>query len=656
VQGRPVGIDVAYRLQSGAAGQPPAYGFELGSYDRNLPLILDPAILVYAGYIGGGSTGIDQGSGIAVDTSGAAYVTGRADSSESAGFPVNAGPDTSFNGGSDAFVAKVAADGTSLVYAGYIGGVSFDFGFGIAVDGAGNAYVTGQTQSTEATFPVTVGPDVTFNGFVDAFVAKVNPSGTALVYAGYIGGTGNDLARGIAVDGEGNAYVVGQTTSSQAMNFPVAFGPDLSFNGATDAFVAKVNAAGTALDYAGYIGGANNDFGLGIAVDAFGNAYVAGQTQSSETSFPVAIGPDLTYNGGGFDAFVAKVNAAGTALDYAGYIGGEANDLGYAVAVDASGHAYVTGSTASTAFPATGGPYLTPNGLDDAFVAKVKSDGTGLEYAGFIGGSGNDSGRGIAVDGLGNAYVTGTTTSDQTTFPVIGGPGVTYNGSEDAFVAKVDASGGALDYAGYIGGTGSDLGLGIAVDGFGNAFVTGSTNSSEATFPATVGPDTTFNGGTDAFVAKVAEITPPTPTATETPTWTATETPTDTPTNTPTATATDTPTETPTSTPTDTPTDTPTSTPTDTPTSTPTHTATDTPTSTPTDTPTSTPTETPTDTPTETATSTQTPTATETPEVTPTVTETPQETPTPTPVESPTKKHTPKPTHTPKPEKAVPRF
>ena len=517
--------------------------------------------------------------------------------------------------------------------------------------------MTGQTQSNESTFPVTVGPDVTFNGFVDVFVAKVNASGTALVYAGYIGGTGSDSGRGIAVDSEGNAYVVGQTTSSQT-SFPVAFGPDLSFNGATDAFVAKVNAAGTALDYAGYIGGANNDFGLGIAVDASGNAYVAGQTQSSETSFPVVIGPDTSYNGA-FDAFVAKVNAAGTALDYAGYIGGEANDLGYAVAVDASGHAYVTGSTASTAFPATVGPYLTPNGLDDAFVAKVKSDGTGLEYAGFIGGSGNDSGRGIAVDGLGNAYVTGTTESDETTFPVIGGPGVTYNGSEDAFVAKVDASGSALDYAGYIGGTGSDLGFGIAVDGFGNAFVTGSTNSSEASFPATVGPDTTFNGGaggTDAFVAKVAEITPPTPTATETPTSTATETPTDTPTNTPTATATDTPTETPTSTPTDTPTDTPTSTPTDTPTSTPTHTATDTPTSTPTDTPTSTPTETPTDTPTETATSTQTPTATETPEVTPTVTETPQETPTPTPAESPTKKHTPKPTHTPKPEKAVPRF
>jgi hypothetical protein len=475
---------------------------------------------------------------------------------------------------------------------------------------------------------------------VDAFVAKVNAAGTALDYAGYIGGTGNDSGRGIAVDSAGNAYVVGQTTSSQT-SFPVAVGPDLTFNGGTDAFVAKVNSAGTALDYAGYIGGVNNDFGLGIAVDGSGNAYVVGQTQSSETSFPVTIGPDLNYNGG-FDAFVAKVNAAGTALDYAGYIGGEANDLGFGIAVDASGNAYVTGSTASSTFPATVGPYLTPNGLDDAFVAKVKSDGTGLEYAGYIGGSGNDQGRGIAVDSLGNAYVTGTTRSDETTFPVIGGPGLTYNGSDDAFVAKVNASGTALDYAGYIGGAGSDIGFGIAVDGFGNAYVTGSTDSGEATFPTTVGPDLTFNGGTDAFVAKVMEVRPPTPTATETPTSTATETPTDTPTNTPTDTPTSIPTETPTNTPTDTPTDTPTatptSTPTDTPTSTPTHTPTDIATNTPTDTPTDTPTQTP----------TVTPTAI--------VTGTPEATPTTTPTEFPLKKHTPKPTHTPKPQKEPPRL
>src|SRR5439155_292718 len=184
-----------------------------------------------------------------------------------------------------------------------------------------------------------------------------------------------------------------------------------------------------------------NDFGLGIAVDGSGNAYVVGQTQSNQTTFPVAIGPDLTFNGG-FDAFVAKVNAAGTALDYAGYIGGEANDLGFAVAVDSSGSAYVTGSTGSSEFPVAVGPDLTPNGLDDAFVAKVKADGTGLEYAGYIGGSANDSGRGIAVDGSGNAYITGTTLSDETTFPVVGGPDPTPYGYAD-----VDPDGDTTGYA-----------------------------------------------------------------------------------------------------------------------------------------------------------------------------------------------------------------
>jgi len=182
------------------------------------------------------------------------------------------------------------------------------------VDGAGNAYVTGQTASdqTAGAFPVTGGPDLTFNGGTyDAFVAKVNAAGTALVYAGYIGGAGDDYGVGIAVDGAGNAYVTGLTSSDQTADaFPVAGGPDLTFNGGStygDAFVAKVNAVGDALVYAGYIGGAGDDYGRGIALDGTGNAYVTGYTDSIETTFPVTGGPDLTYNYNG-DAFVAKVS------------------------------------------------------------------------------------------------------------------------------------------------------------------------------------------------------------------------------------------------------------------------------------------------------------------------------------------------------------
>ncbi len=489
-----------------ALGAGQEYGFQVGTYDRSRPLVLDPAVLVYAGYIGGSGTDLGL-HGIAVDQFGNAYVTGSTTSTE-ATFPETVGPDLTSNGAgfTDAFVAKVNAAGTALVYAGYIGGSSFDDGRAIAVDRLGNAYVTGITRSTEASFPETVGPDLSHNGDDDAFVAKVNAAGTALVYAGFIGGSLGDSGLGIAVDGSGNAYVTGWTASTQA-TFPETVGPDLTYNGGFyDAYVAKVYSTGTTLVYAGYIGGLGIDEGSGIAVDGAGNAYVSGGTGSTEASFPETVGPDLSHNGGD-DAFVAKVNTGGTALVYAGYIGGSGSDFGRGIAVTVSGNAYVTGHTTSTeaTFPETVGPDLTHNGGFDGFVAKVNAGGTALLYAGYIGGSGDDVGSGIAVDGPGNAYVTGLAGSTEATFPVTVGPDLTSNGGDDAFVAKVNAGGTALLYAGYIGGSGTDRALGIAVTGSGNAYVTGFTASTEATFPVTVGPDLIYNGGDfDAFVAKIS--------------------------------------------------------------------------------------------------------------------------------------------------------
>jgi len=489
------------------------YGFDVGAYDRTKPLVLDPAVLVYCGYIGGSSH--DWGQSIAVDGSGNAYVAGYTYSTQDS-FPVKVGPDLTHNSileWADAFVAKVNASGTALVYCGYIGGSSGDEGKGIAVDGSGNAYITGRTWSFQNTFPVIGGPDLIYNGGdYDAFVAKVNASGTALVYCGYIGGLGDDEGYGIAVDGSGNAYVTGYTLSTEA-TFPVIGGPDLWYNGNLnrDAFVAKVNSIGTTLLYCGYIGGSGHDWGYGIAVDGSGNAYVAGDTQSTQATFPVIGGPDLTHNGSS-DAFVAKVNASGTALVYCGYIGGSGWDRGNSIAVDGSGNAYVTGDTGSAqaTFPVIGGPDLTYNGYYDAFVAKVNASGTALVYCGYIGGSDDDYSYGIAVDGTGNAYVTGGTDStEEDVFPVIGGPDLTHNGGySDAFVAKVNASGTGLVYCGYIGGLGPDVGRGIAVDGTGNAYVTGDTESTQTAFPVIVGPDLTYNGGyPDAFVAKISSIT-----------------------------------------------------------------------------------------------------------------------------------------------------
>jgi len=339
-------------------------------------------------------------------------------------------------------------------------------------------------------------------------VAKVNASGTALVYCGYIGGSDYDESNSIAVDGSGNAYVTGYTDSTQA-TFSVIGGPDLTYNGGSnDAFVAKVNASGTALVYCGYIGGSSNDFAYGIAVDGSGNAYVTGGTESTEATFPAIGGPDMTYNGVR-DAFVAKVNASGTALLYSGYIGGSFEDYGYGIAVDSTGNAYVSGGARSNeaTFPVVGGPDMTYNGVRDAFVAKVNASGTVLLYSGYIGGSFEDYGKGIAVDSTGNAYVTGSTSSTEATFPVIGGPDLTNNGGIDAFVAKVNASGTALVYCGYIGGSDLDEGYGLAVDGSGNAYVAGFTKSTQTTFPVIGGPDLTHSGGDyDAFVAKISSI------------------------------------------------------------------------------------------------------------------------------------------------------
>jgi len=513
--GQQVDVATKYRIET-QRKQPSnaaiAYGFELGDYDRSRELVIDPAVLVYCGFIGGSED--EEGFGIAVDSAGNAYVTGTTESTEG-NFPVTVGPDLTYDDGgqSNAFVAKVNASGTALVYCGYIGGSGFEGGNGIAVDSAGNAYVTGITLSTEASFPVTVGPDLTHNGETDAFVAKVNASGTALDYCGYIGGSSFEGGNGIAVDSTGNAYITGGTFSTEA-DFPVTVGPDLTYNdgfGDSDAFVAKVNAGGTALVYCGYIGGSERDSGHGIAVDSAGNAYVTGETGSTEADFPVTVGPDLTHNGG-FDAFVAKVNAGGTTLVYCGYIGGSDQfDRGFGIAVDSAGNAYVTGDTGSTeaSFPVTVGPDLTYNGsFLDAFVAKVNAGGTALVYCGYIGGSAFERGNGIAVDSAGNAYVTGVTSSTEASFPVTVGPDLTFNGFQDAFVAKVNTSGTTLVYSGYIGGSGIEGGNGIAVDSAGNAYVTGRTSSTEASFPVTVGPDLTQNGDSDVFVAKIAAPTP----------------------------------------------------------------------------------------------------------------------------------------------------
>jgi len=512
IGGKRVQVEIAFALEKGGA-----FTFALGAYDRSRPLILDPVVVVYCGYIGG--SGSDWPGGLAVDSSGNAYVSGHTTSAGT--FPVRVGPSLTMNGSADGFVAKVSPEG-KLVYCGYIGGSGDEIlRSGIAVDGAGNAYVVGLTTSAYHYFPAKIGPDLTYNGgYSDAFVAKVNPTGTGLVYCGFIGGDKPDEGLDIAIDQAGNAYVIGDTGSTE-QTFPVRNGPDLTYNGQVkDVFVAKVNAGGTGLDYCGYIGGPGYDAGGGITVDRNGNAYVTGCTDSDERSFPVRVGPDLIYCGGtgnqNNDAFVAKIAPSGSALVYCGYIGGFGYDAGSDVVVDSAGNLYVTGGTACTSltFPVKVGPDLTYNGgttavPSDAFVARVNAAGSALDFCGYIGGSGNDGGMAIALSPSGHVHVAGCTASHESSFPVQDGPDLTFNGGCDAFVAKLDSSGRGLIHCGYIGGDSYDDGQGIALDASGNIYVHGYAYSTEATFPVKGGPDLTHNGGpnhynqSDTFVAKL---------------------------------------------------------------------------------------------------------------------------------------------------------
>lgn len=392
----------------------------------------------------------------------------------------------------------------TLVYSGYIGGAGIDEARGIAVDAAGNAYITGHTFSAQTSFPVQVGPDLTFNGLngnADVFVTKLSPTGQ-LLYSGYIGGSNGQFGVAIAVDDAGHAYIAGRTTSPQS-SFPVVAGPDLTYNFATDGFIAKLNPAGTQLLYSGYIGGGESDSIEAIAVDGAGNAYVAGNTGSGADTFPVLVGPDASYNGEIQDAFVAKVNTSGQ-LVYAGYIGGALADSGTGIAVDQAGAAYVTGLTASdeTTFPVLIGPDLSNNGID-GFIAKVRPDGTGLAYAGFVSSNGDVFVADVDVDAAGHAYITGHS-SFSTDFPVTVGPDLEFNGAQDAFVGKLRPDGSGYLYLGWVGGAGADQARAIVVDSLGGAYLTGRTSSNQDNgFPLLSGPDLTHNGGFDAFVARV---------------------------------------------------------------------------------------------------------------------------------------------------------
>lgn len=491
-------------------------GLEVGDYDHTRALVIDPTVsLSYSTYLGG--TGQDNGYAIAIDSSGNAYVTGQTSSLDFPGPGGIAGKIGAATGPGNAFVSKLAANGTSLVYSTYIGGSgpNLDSGNGIAVDNSGDAFVAGGAGSTD--FPITSGAfQTTYSGTTVGFVLKLNPSGSALTYSTLLGNT-DSAATAIAIDNSGNAYVAGETDSTTFPTKSPIFGTFSAGTGGSNAFVTELNPTGGALVYSTYLGGSITDNATAIALDSTGNAYVTGVTASPD--FPVTSGAFQSACAAACasdDSFVAEIQAGGSSLVYSSFLGGSERDDANSVAVDLSGNAYLAGLTQSTDFPVQSALQMAlPSGAtQNAYVAKVNSGGGSLAYATYLGGNAQDVAYGIAVDPLGNAYVTGQTASS--TFPTVSPLAccAALNGTSDAFIAQINAAGSALAFSTYFGGSGDEddqatlLGRGaIALDSSNNVYITGDTDSPAGAF-ITNPLQANFGGGlSDVFVAETTPVT-----------------------------------------------------------------------------------------------------------------------------------------------------
>lgn len=365
----------------------------------------------YCTYFGG--SGDDRAYGIAVDSTGAAYIAGTTTSTN---FPTRNPIQNALAGGRSAFVFKLNPAGNGLSFSTYLGGNGSDTAYGVAIDAMGNSYIVGDTTSMD--FPAS-GFQASYRGSQDAFVAKISSDGGHLLYSTYIGGSGTDHAAAIAVDSTGAASITGYTWS---LDFPTANAYQRTIRGGCDGFVARLSSDGNGLLFSTYLGGSGGsvayaEAGQAIAVDAGGDVYVAGVTSSSDFPVSRALQPILL---GYTDAFLAKFSPAGSLL-FSTFMGGMGVEVANAVAVDASGAAYVAGYTYSDDFPVTLGSQASSGGDCDGFLVKVSPSGDSLLFATYLGGSASDTISGLAVDAAGNLQLSGWTFSPD--FPVVLGGG-----------------------------------------------------------------------------------------------------------------------------------------------------------------------------------------------------------------------------------------
>ncbi|MEA3334760.1 MAG: SBBP repeat-containing protein [Chloroflexota bacterium] len=478
-----------------------------------LPLF--PAVLLFIGLIGlAGATGqpgfgtylgdarADRGYSVAMDRQGNTYVTGMTSSTN---FPTAATPlvPSSPSHRVDAFVAKFDSTGSSLEYMLWFNAQSLDQpdeGLGIAVDSDGSAYVTGQTRSEDfcRVFGAVPGFDKLYNGNTDAFVMKVKPDGSGLVYCTFLGGSDRDVGQDITLDEEGNAYIVGSTWSTDFPTTGNAAQPMLA--DLRDILVARLDSTGTSLEYSTFLGGVGQEEGKAVALDIAQQILITGWTNSDD--MPVTSNAVQNENGGGFDAFLASLDPISGQLSYSSYLGGTGEDRALALRTDPVGNAILAGYTNSSDFPTTGGAFAEQAiGGIDAFVTKLSVDASSPIFSTYLGGSDDDWARGLDVDGFGMMIAVGETRSGD--FPTT--PSAAFaalSGTSDAYIAGLSPNGATLAYGSYLGGGAQENGFSVASNVFGEATLTGATDSDD--FPVTPGAyDTTHNGSDDVFVSRL---------------------------------------------------------------------------------------------------------------------------------------------------------
>lgn len=470
----------------------PTVGFQVGEYDINRSLWIDPAVN-YTTYLGGADA--DSIAGVALDNAGNAYFVGTTSSND---FPIVTGAyQPALAGSSDVFITKIAPDGASLVYSTYLGGTGTDQGLAIAIDVSGAAYVTGSTSSTN--FPTENAYQGAIAGAQDAFVSKLAQDGASLSYSTYLGGTaGTTTGTGIGVNVFGQTLVAGMTS---ATNFPtIGGGLSPTYNGGTsDGFVSLFSGSGSSLLVSTFLGGSQFDSINSLALDRSDFVYVVGRTESND--FPVTAGAFQTTLAGTSNGFVTKLEGDLSALVYSTYLGGTGIDEAESIRIDDSFNACIVGYSESTNFPVTPGAFQTAfGGVRDAFVTKLASDGRSLIFSTYLGGTGSDTGNAVAVDSSGHVFAAGVTNSVD--FPIT--PAVvpsSLTGTTDWFISMLSADGSQLLVSYYLGGTDAQQARGVAVDGQGAVYVVGETSSND--FPVSVGAfQTTYGGNVDGAAAK----------------------------------------------------------------------------------------------------------------------------------------------------------